>query len=263
MCGVGQAGAVPHLVRSVRKAGQTEAMNIEIWSDVVCPWCYIGKRRFESALAQFAHREQVSVVWRSYQLDPNAPRIGEQTVTDMLAQKLGVSRTQAAAMNARVTAIAADEGLDYQLEQAQYSNTFDAHRVLHLAATHQRQAELKERLLHAHFTEGASLGETETLVRLASEVGIDGDEARATLGSDAYADEVRSDIHRAAQLGIRGVPFFVIDDTYGISGAQPTAKFSTALEQAWAESHPLQMIGDSTDESDACEGESCRVPPIQ
>ena len=238
-------------------------MNIEIWSDVVCPWCYIGKRRFESALTQFAHREQVSVVWRSYQLDPDAPRISEQTVTDMLAQKYGVSRTQAAAMNARVTAIAADEGLDYQLERAQYSNTFDAHRLLHLAATHQRQSELKERLLQAHFTERASLGDTETLVRLASEVGIAVDETRAMLGSDAYADEVRSDERRAAQLGIRGVPFFVIDETYGVSGAQPTATFTTALEQAWAESHPLEMIGESTDESGACEGESCTTPPIK
>ena len=160
-------------------------MNVEIWSDVACPWCYIGKRRFESALAHFAHREQVEVTWRSYQLDPRAPHNPQKTVNEVLAQKYGVSLSQAAAMNERVSAIAAQEGLEYHLEQARYGNTFDAHRLIHLAATHGLQQEAEERLFKAYFTEGRALGDAGTLVQLVSELGIDGDEVHAVLSSDA------------------------------------------------------------------------------
>src|ERR1700694_4439353 len=129
-------------------------MNVEIWSDVVCPWCYIGKRRFESALAEFAHRDAVKVTWRSYQLDPEAPRDSGKLVNEVLAQKYGVSLSQATAMNERVSGIAVQEGLEYHLEWAGYSNTFDAHRLIHLAATHGLQQEAEERFFHAYFTEG-------------------------------------------------------------------------------------------------------------
>ena len=235
-------------------------MKVEIWSDVVCPWCYIGKRRFESALAHFAHREQVEVTWRSYQLDPGAPRESGKTVNEILAQKYGVSLSQAAAMNERVSTIAAQEGLEYHLEQAKYSNTFDAHRLTHLAATHGLQQEAEERFFKAYFTEGRALGDTETLVQLVSEIGIDADEARAVLGSDAYANEVRADEQRARAFGISGVPFFAVDERYGVSGAQPTELFGEVLERAWAESHPLTKVVSATqDETGSCDGEGCAI----
>ena len=235
-------------------------MKVEIWSDVACPWCYIGKRRSESALAQFAHRDQVEVTWRSFQLDPQAPRDSGQTVSEILARKYGVSLAQAEAMNGRVSALAAQEGLEYHLDKTQYGNTFDAHRLIHLAATRNLQDAVKERLFKAYFTEGARLDDAETLVRLVAEVGIDADEARAMLGTDAYADEVRADERRAQMLGIRGVPFFVIDEKYGVSGAQPSATLREVFEQAWAESHPLITVGGaSEDDAGACDGDTCAI----
>ena len=233
-------------------------MKVEIWSDVACPWCYIGKRRFESALAHFEHRDQVEVTWRSYQLDPAAPRDPGQTVSEILAQKYGVGLSQAAAMNERVSAIAAQEGLEYHLERAKYGNTFDAHRLIHLAATHGLQQEAEERLFKAYFSEGRALGDAETLVQLISDIGIDADETRAVLGSDAYADEVRADEQRARAFGVSGVPFFAVDERYGVSGAQPAEVFGEVLERAWSESHPLiQVKSAPQDETGSCDGESC------
>ncbi len=234
-------------------------MKVEIWSDVVCPWCYIGKRRFETALAQFAHRDQVEVVWRSYQLDPDAPRQSGLSTNEMLARKRGVSPQQAAAMTAQVSALAAQEGLEYHLDTARYSNTWDAHRLIHLAAEQGQQDAAKERLLHAYFTEGATIDDPDTLVRLIAEVGIDADEARAVLASAAYDDAVKADEARARAFGIRGVPFFAIDETYGISGAQSAEVLLGALEQAWAESHPLVAVGAATADSGVCEGDSCAI----
>lgn len=209
-------------------------MQIEIWSDVVCPWCYIGKRRFESALARFAHRDEVTVIWRSFELDPNAPRQDARSLNAYLAQKYGVSLDEAAAMNQRVTDLAAAEGLDYHLDRAQHGNTFDAHRLIHLAAAHGQQAVAKERLLRAYFSEGQAISEHETLAALGAEIGLDGDEVRAMLDGEAYADDVRADEQRASGFGIRGVPFYVFGERYGVSGAQSSAVFLDALEQAWA-----------------------------
>jgi predicted DsbA family dithiol-disulfide isomerase len=235
-------------------------MKVEIWSDVVCPWCYIGKRRFESALAQFEHRDDVEVIWRSYQLDPSAPRDSDRTVNEVLAGKYGVSVAQAAAMNAQVSDIAAEEGLDYHLETAKYSNTFDAHRLIHLATQHGLQHEMTERLMRAYFTESATVGDTETLVKLAAEVGLDAGEVRAALESDAYAGDVRADEQRGRMFGVRGVPFFAIDEKYGVSGAQPVEVFTSALEQAWADSHPLvQLVTAGGQDADLCEDDSCAV----
>jgi predicted DsbA family dithiol-disulfide isomerase len=235
-------------------------MKVEIWSDVVCPWCYIGKRRFESALAQFAHRDQVEVIWRSFQLDPRAPRHGEQKTTEMLAQKYGVSVEQALKMQARVSAVAAQEGLEYHLDQTRHENTFDAHRLLHLAAERGLQAEAEERFFRAHFTEGKALGDNETLVQLAAEIGMAEDDARAVLDSDAYTEAVRADIRRARLFGIQGVPFFAIDEQYGVSGAQPAEVLKAVLEQAWAASHPLIKIGGAgQDDANSCEGDSCAI----
>jgi predicted DsbA family dithiol-disulfide isomerase len=238
-----------------------QPMKIEIWSDVVCPWCYIGKRRFESALAQFEHREQVEVVWRSFELDPRAPQRSEGTLEEMLSRKYGVSLAEAARMNARVTALATQEGLEYHLDQAQRGNTFDAHRLIHLGVVHNLQGEVKERLLQAYFTEGRPISDPETLVAVGAEAGIRAAEVRTMLAGDAYAGAVRADEQRAAAFGIRGVPFFVLDERFGISGAQEAAVILNALEKAWAKSHPLTTVGASPENGENCDDGACAVEP--
>jgi predicted DsbA family dithiol-disulfide isomerase len=207
-------------------------MLVEVWSDIVCPWCYIGKRRFERALERFEQRDEVEVVWRSFELDPRAPRTLDTGLTEMLASKYGVSHAQAAAMNARVTEEARKEGLDYRLDIARPGNTFDAHRLTHLAATVGLRAEAVERFMHAYFVEGAEIGDGETLVRLVAEAGVDAGSARAALAGDAFAAEVRADETRARALGVSGVPFFAFDERFGVSGAQPVEVLLGALREA-------------------------------
>src|SRR5690625_1212872 len=201
-------------------------MQIEIFSDIACPWCYIGKRRFEAALETFPHADEVVITYRSFQLDPTTPRRAEQSMNEMLATKLGRSETEAAAMNAQITETAAEVGLEYNLDDAHPENTHDAHRLLHFAAAHGEQTELKERLLQAYFTDGAHIGDHDTLADLAAEIGLQRDAARAMLAGDDYADDVRADLHLARGLGATGVPFFVFDRAYGVSGAQPTEVFT-------------------------------------
>lgn len=233
-------------------------MKVEIFSDVACPWCYIGKRRFETALGQFEQSDQVEITWRSYQLDPTAPTVSDTSMNELLAKKYGMSPQRAAAANSQVSTLAAAEGLEYHLEKARYGNTFDAHRLIQLAATHQLQDEVEERFFKAYFSEGAALGDTETLVRLVSEVGINAEEARAVLAGDEYAEAVRGDIQEARELGIQGVPFFLIDEKYGISGAQSSEVFKKALDQVWAESHPVsKIINVGGEDGTSCEGDSC------
>lgn len=236
-----------------------KAMQIEIWSDVVCPWCYIGKRRFESALSGFQHRDQVEIRWRSFQLDPAAPQHSEQNVDEMLARKYGMSRERAAAANAQVSTLADREGLEYHLELAHPENTFDAHRLIHLAEKHGLQDAMKERLMKAYFSEGQHIGDRETLAKLASEVGLDLEETRGVLASEAYADEVTADEREARTLGITGVPFFVVNQKYGVSGAQPAEVFTKVLEQVWAESRPPLQVSVGTENAGACEGDSCAI----
>lgn len=237
-------------------------MNVEFWSDVICPWCYIGKRRFEKALAQFPHRESVTVRFRSFELDPSAPETYPGTLNDMLAAKMHASTQQAAQMNARVSGIAAEEGLEYRLDVARPGNTVKAHRLLRLALEKGIQAQVKERLMRAYFSEGEAIGDTETLVRLVADAGLDADEARATLTADAFVDDVRADEALAAELGIHGVPFVVIDERYGVSGAQPTEVFLHALQTAWNASHPLTIVGgesENDDDAGICEDDSCAI----
>jgi predicted DsbA family dithiol-disulfide isomerase len=234
-------------------------MRVEIWSDVVCPWCYVGKRRFEKAMAQFAHRDQVELVWRSFQLDPTAgpsPAEGGQQVK-LLAEKYGRSLAEAQGMLDSMTATAAAEGLDFRFDLNRSGNTFDAHRLLHLALEHGVQDRLKERLDHATFTEGSPVSDHAALRGLALEVGLPADEVDAVLASDQYADAVRADIAQAAAYGINGVPFFVVDGRYGISGAQPPEVVLRTLEQAWAERPALQFV--PADGAEACEGDACAV----
>ena len=207
-------------------------MKIEIWSDVVCPWCYIGKRRLERALSQFEHADEVEIAWRSFQLNPDTPAGTAVPTLDYLARRFG---PQSKDMTGRVAELAAGEGLDFDFDAALTVNTLDAHRLLHLAADQGVGDAAKERLLRAHFTEGADLSDPETLVRLAGEAGVDSDRAREVLAGTEYADAVRADIELAQAFGATGVPFFVIDRKYGISGAQPAEAFLQALRTAYAE----------------------------
>ncbi len=217
-------------------------MKIEIWSDVVCPWCYIGKVRFDRALAGFPHRGDVEVVYRSFELDPTIPRGETRDVVPDLAAKKGLSEEQVRRLMASVEDVAAQEGLEYHLAEARSGNTIDAHRVLHLAADRGVQAQVLDRLYRAHFTELRSIFDTASLVELAAEAGLDAAEVREVLGGDRYLDRVRGDEAVARSLGIAGVPFFVVDGAFGVSGAQPVEVLSQALEQAWAASHPLQHV---------------------
>ncbi len=234
-------------------------MQVEIFSDVVCPWCAVGKRRFEAALARFEHADEIDVVWRAYELDPNAPAQREGDYAERLARKYGMSRDQAEAANARLTALAAADGLDFHFERVRPGNTLDAHRLLHYAreAGPGLQDALKERLFLAYFTEGAAIGEPETLVRLATEVGLDPVVCTEILDSDRYTEAVRADEREASELDVTGVPFFVVDAKFGIPGAQDVDTFLRVLERAWAKSHPLEFVAAA--DAPSCDGDSCDV----
>jgi predicted DsbA family dithiol-disulfide isomerase len=208
-------------------------MDVEIWSDIACPWCYVGKRRFEAALAGFEHRDEVRVTWRSFELDPEAPTAREQSGAEHLAEKYGMSVEEARARQAQMAEMAAGDGLEMRSDLVRGANTFDGHRLLQLAAQHGVQTELKERLMRAYHTEGELISDHDTLVRLAAEVGLDADEVRAMLASDRFAAEVRDDERTAHALGISAVPCFVIDRRFGASGAQPPAVLTQFLQQGW------------------------------
>jgi predicted DsbA family dithiol-disulfide isomerase len=210
-------------------------MDVEIWSDVVCPWCYVGKRRFEEALARFEHKDAVVVHFRSFELDPHAPRVREGNHEEQLASKYGMSIEAARASHRRLADLASEHGVTMRFDQVRSGNTFDAHRLLHLAAEHGVQGQLKERLMSAYFTEGRAIGDTDTLAALAVETGLAEDLVREVLGGGAYADDVRADEALARDYGVTGVPFFVIAGKYAVAGAQRSDVLLDALEQAWSE----------------------------
>jgi predicted DsbA family dithiol-disulfide isomerase len=209
-------------------------MDIEIWSDIACPWCYVGKRRFEAALSEFEHRDEVRLVWRSFELDPEAPREREGDRAARLAEKYGMTLEQAREAERHLTEVAAGDGLDFRFDIARSGATFDAHRIVHLAGEHGLQDAMKERLLRAYFTEGELVGDHDTLVRLAGEVGLSEDEVREALAGDRYGEQVREDELAAGRFGISAVPTFVIDRAIGASGAQPPAALLALLRQGWA-----------------------------
>jgi predicted DsbA family dithiol-disulfide isomerase len=225
-------------------------LTVDVWSDVVCPWCYVGKRRLEAALARFPHRDDVELVWRAFELDPGAPRIRELSPVEHLSRKYGRTKAQALALMGQLATTAAADGLDLHLETARSGNTFDAHRVLHLAAERGVQDAVKERFFRGYMTEGEPIGEPEVLVRLAAEAGLDASEVNAVLGSDRYASEVREEEEVARRLGISGVPFFVLAGQIGVSGAQPAEVLRGALQKAW-EAAP------AAEPTDAAEGAAC------
>jgi predicted DsbA family dithiol-disulfide isomerase len=217
-------------------------MDVEIWSDVACPWCYIGKRRFEAALEQFEHRDEVNVTWRSFELDPGAPHERTGDRAERLARKYGMTVGQAHEAEQRLTAVAAGEDLPFRFDIARSGNTFDGHRVVHLAEAHDLQDAMKERLLRAYFTEGELISEHDTLARLAVEVGLDEQEVREMLAGARYADEVREDERTAGGLGISAVPTFVVDRRLGVSGAEPPEALLGLLREGWAKRSPASAL---------------------
>ncbi len=237
-------------------------MKIEIWSDVACPWCYIGKRRFETALSAFEHKADVAVQWRSYQLDPSLPEHYDGTELAYLSERKGMAPDNLREMFSHVTEQAAAEGLNYDFDKVVVANSFQAHQLLHLAAAHGKGDDVKEVLLSAHFEHGENIGSREFLLRTGTAAGIAAGEITEALETGRYADEVRADFAEARGLGITGVPFFVIDRKYGISGAQPAELFSKALEEAWAEAHPLVMVessGDADADGEVCGPDGCAI----
>ena len=230
----------------------TAKIRVDVWSDIACPWCYIGKRHLEAALEKFPHKDAVEVVWRAFELDPSAPpeRDPKVSYAERISRKYGSSREEAAGMVKRMTDVAAEDGLEFRFDKIRTGNTFDAHRVIHFAREQGKQDAVKERLLRAYMTEGELMSDHETLVRLAAEAGLDAEQVRALLASDAEVKSVRADEDEARQLEVSGVPFFVIGGKYAISGAQPAQLIRRALDKAYeaVADRPVVIAG---------EGETC------
>ncbi|WP_445666060.1 DsbA family oxidoreductase [Fodinibius sp. AD559] len=208
-------------------------MEVEIWSDVMCPFCYIGKRRFENALENFEYEDEVEITWRSFQLNPDMQTDPNANINDYLAEAKGWSLDQAQQMNQRVTSMAADEGLEYNMEQAVVANSYDAHRLVQFSKDRGKANEMEEALFKAYFTDGKNIADHQTLIGLAKDVGIDPTEAKSILESEKYANAVNHDIQLAQNINITGVPFFLFDRKFAVSGARETEVFLKALKQSW------------------------------
>jgi predicted DsbA family dithiol-disulfide isomerase len=242
-------------LRPVTFDNHQAVLTIDIWSDIACPWCYVGKRRLEAALAEFPERASVEIKWHAFELNPAAPRVSNDgPYAERLAKKYGMSVRDAQARIGHLTELARKEGLAFDFEHIRPGNTFDAHRVVHLGAVRGREGAVKERLLQGYLCEGAAIGERDVLVRLGEEAGLDAEEIRATLASNDFADEVRADEAQARELGISGVPFFVLGGQYAVSGAQPVELFSKALAQAQGEL--ARVLAEAT-EGAACGPDGC------
>jgi len=233
-------------------------MKIEIWSDIMCPFCYIGKRRFDYALAQFDHKDKVEIEWKSYLLSPELITDPNKNLHKFLAEHKGISLEEAKSMNDYVTNMAANVGLEYDFDKAIPANSFNAHRLLHFAKEHGRQTETEEALFKAYFTEGKNIDDSATLTAIAASVGLNTEALTEAMGSEAYFQDVVMDVQEAQNIGVRGVPFFVFDRKYAISGAQEADAFIQTLEKAFEEwqrpAAPLNVV-----EGDSCgvDGENC------
>ena len=247
---------------SLNTLPQTRTMNVEIWSDIACPWCYIGKRRFETALAAFPFRDDVQVTYRSFELSPDTPAGPGRPEIDALAEHKGIARPRVEQMFAQVTAVAAGEGLAYDFGRTLSANTFDGHRLVHLASSAGGSAlahQVLEALFSAHFEHGADLGDDETLVRIVSDAGLDADLARAVLAGNDHAEAVRHDEAEARAIGVTGVPFFVVDRRIGVSGAQPADVFTQLLDEGWRAANPLAALASADPSAEACVDDSCAI----
>ena len=228
-------------------------MDVEIWSDIACPWCYVGKRRFEAALERFEHRDEVTVRWRSFELDPAAPPQREGTGAEHLAEKYGTSLEEALAMQQRMTATAAEDGLAFRFDRLRTGSTFDAHRVLHLADAHGLQDAVKERFMRAYLTDGELMGDHATLRRLAAEVGLPEADVVDVLATDRFAGDVRDDERTATSFGASAVPFFVVDRAVAASGAHPAESLLELLQQGWDAKPRMAVVSGG----EACGPDGC------
>ncbi|KAB7665120.1 DsbA family oxidoreductase [Bacillus sp. B1-b2] len=241
-------------------------MKIEVWSDYVCPFCYIGKRRLEEALAQFPHRDKVEVEFKSFELDPNANLYSGQSIHEALAVKYRMSVEEAKRANENVGMQAASVGLTFNFDEMKPTNTFDAHRLTKYAATVGKEKQLTEKLLNAYFTESMLVSDQDTLIEIGKSVGLEEEAQRNVLQDKTmYANDVRIDESIASQIGVTGVPFFVINQKYSISGAQPTDTFLRALQQVWQEENqtitPFQdLASGDTNEEMICTDDGCAIP---
>lgn len=232
-------------------------MKVEIWSDVMCPFCYIGKRKFEAALAQFPQQDKIQVVWKSYQLTPDMVTQPDKTIHQFLAEHKGMSLDAAKEMNDRVTEMAQTVGLDYQLDRSVVANSFQAHQFVHFAKQHGKQDEAEEMLFRAYFTDGKNIDDRDTLLGLGEEIDLDTAQLAESLDKQTFAGAVKQDIEEAQKIGVRGVPFFVFNRAYGISGAQDSEAFLQTLERSyseWAKEHPELDLNVSSGPSCAPDG---------
>ena len=228
-------------------------MKVEIWSDIMCPFCYIGKRRFENALQQFSHKEDIEVVWKSFQLNPAMKTEPGKNINQYLADVKGWTIDYAKQMNAHVTNMAQEVGLHYDFDKAVVANSFDAHRLIQLAKKHGKGSEMEERLFKAYFTEGKNIADHAILTGLGTGIGLDAGMIKEVLAGNEFADKVEQDIYEAQQIGVRGVPYFVINDRYAVSGAQASETFLGALNKAYAEWEPEpEFQNTSGDDANSC-----------
>jgi len=238
-------------------------MQIEVWSDFVCPFCYIGKRRFDAALESFQERNQINVTYKSYQLDPKTPAYHGQDYLESLAEKFG-SAEQAKQMTEDIQKQAKTVGLEFDFNQAKPTNTLDAHRLNQLAKEEQVQEQLSDLLFQAHFVDGKDIGNKEVLLNIAQDVGLDKTKAKQLLEDPSiYHDDVKTDLQEATEFGISGVPYFIVNRKYAISGAQPVAAFTRALEQVLQEENqnkPLQDLTADHLSGEACGADGCDTP---
>jgi predicted DsbA family dithiol-disulfide isomerase len=228
--------------QNAQQTNKIKKMKVEIWSDVMCPFCYIGKRKFESALQQFEHKDNVEVVWKSFQLQPDMITDSTKNTTQHLAESKGWTLEHAREMTSHVTNIAKEVGLTYNFDKAIVANSFDAHRLVQLAKTKGKGDAMEEQLFKAYFIDGKNTADHTTLTALATAIGLDETEVKQVLATDAYSDKVREDIYQSQQIGVTGVPFFVLDNKYAVSGAQASETFLGALKQAWNESDKTGTI---------------------
>lgn len=230
-------------------------MKVEIWSDVMCPFCYIGKRKFETAMSQFPHKDKVQLVWKSFQLAPELKTQTDKNIHQFLSEHKGMSVEQAKGMNDHVTQLARQVGLTYNFDRSIVANSFSAHRFTHFAKQHHKQNEAEEILFRSYFTDGKNIDDYQTLTALGKEIGLDTTALQTALENGSYADNVRADIHEAGQVGVRGVPFFVFNRKYAISGAQETNAFLGALQKSfdeWRTANPEVRL-------EVTEGQSCNA----
>lgn len=244
------------------KSQVSAKMKVEIWSDIMCPFCYIGKRRYETALSQFGHKGYVETVWKSFQLDPTIPEYFDRSVNvyQYLADRKGMSYEQSLKMHLNVVQMAKDAGLEYNFDKAVVANSYKAHRMLQLAKDKGKGDEAEERLFSAYFTEGKDFGSTEVLISLGNDIGLTAGEVTEALTEDLYANRVEEDIQEAREIGVTGVPFFVFNRKYAISGAQPSEGFLQALEKSfaeWRKENPLSPFEFISEAGDQTTGQVC------